>query len=191
MAKEKKSVAFSTRFTESMDKALEELSDVKMVTKHDIVRIALAEYLLDHKWLIDENVKYKKDKSKLRYDDFDLITVTSTNTDTSGKWIQGIIFDDNDTPINFVELVKIEVNIPLLKEKDKIPLLMEQLKNSSEEEKNQIEKQLMDLISSQFVEEYTLKYTEDGLKIKEDPKFQQYVERSVSEVIEEIRNPKK
>lgn len=191
MAKEKKSVTFSTRFTESMDKALEELSDVKMLTKHDIVRIALSEYLLDHKWLIDENVKYKKDKSKLRYDDFDLITVTSTNTDTSGKWVQGITFDDNDTPINFVELVKIEVNIPLLKEKDKIPLLMEQLKNSSEEEKNQIEKQLMDLISSQFVEEYTLKYTEDGLKIKEDPKFQQYVERSVSEVIEEIRNPKK
>jgi hypothetical protein len=191
MAKEKKSVAFSTRFTESMDKALEELSEVKMLTKHDIVRIALSEYLLDHKWLIDENVKYKKDKSKLRYDDFDLITVTSTNTDTSGKWIQGIIFDDNDIPINFVELVKIEVNIPLLKEKDKIPLLMEQLKNSSEEEKNQIEKQLMDLISSQFVEEYTLKYTEDGLNIKEDPKFQQYVERSVSEVIEEIRNPKK
>lgn len=191
MAKEKKSVAFSTRFTESMDKALEELSEVKMLTKHDIVRIALSEYLLDHKWLIDENVKYKKDKSKLRYDDFDLITVTSTNTDTSGKWIQGIIFDDNDIPINFVELVKIEVNIPLLKEKDKIPLLMEQLKNASEEEKNKIEKQLMDLISSQFVEEYTLKYTEDGLKIKEDPKFQQYVERSVSEVIEEIRNPKK
>ena len=191
MAKEKKSVAFSTRFTESMDKALEELSDVKMLTKHDIVRIALSEYLLDHKWLIDENVKYKKDKSKLRYDDFDLITVTSTNTDTSGKWVQGITFDDNDTPINFVELVKIEVNIPLLKEKDKIPLLMEQLKNSSEEEKNQIEKQLMDLISCQFVEEYTLKYTEDGLKIKDDPKFQQYVEKSVSEVIEEIRNPKK
>ena len=191
MAKEKKSVAFSTRFTESMDKALEELSEVKMLTKHDIVRIALSEYLLDHKWLIDENVKYKKDKSKLRYDDFDLITVTSTNTDTSGKWIQGIIFDDNDIPINFVELVKIEVNIPLLKEKDKIPLLMEQLKNSSEEEKNQIEKQLMDLISCQFVEEYTLKYTEDGLKIKDDPKFQQYVEKSVSEVIEGIRNPKK
>lgn len=191
MAKEKKSVAFSTRFTESMDKALEELSDVKMLTKHDIVRIALAEYLLDHKWLIDENVKYKRDKSKLRYDDFDLITVTSTNTDNSGKWVEGITFDDNDTPINFVKLVKIEVNIPLLKEKDKIPLLMEQLKNASEEEKNKIEKQLMDLISSQFVEEYTLKYTEDGLKIKEDPKFQQYVERSVSEVIEEIRNPKK
>lgn len=191
MAKEKKSVAFSTRFTESMDKALEELSDVKMLTKHDIVRIALSEYLLDHKWLIDENVKYKKDKSKLRYDDFDLITVTSTNTDTSGKWVQGITFDDNDIPINFVELVKIEVNIPLLKEKDKIPLLMEELKNASEEEKNKIEKQLMDLISSQFVEEYTLKYTEDGLKIKEDPKFQQYVERSVSAVIEEIRNPKK
>lgn len=93
--------------------------------------------------------------------------------------------------INFVKLVKIEVNISLLKEKDKISLLMEQLKNASEEEKNKIEKQLMDLISSQFVEEYTLRYTEDGLKIKEDPKFQQYVERSVSEVIEEIRNLKK
>lgn len=191
MAKEKKSVAFSTRFTESMDKALEELSDVKMLTKHDIVRIALSEYLLNHKWLIDKNIDYKKDKSKLRYDDFDLITVTSTNTENSGKWIEGITFDDNDDPINFISLVKIEVNIPLLKEKAKIPLLMEQLKNSSEEEKRQVEKQLMDLMACQFVEEYTLKYTEEGLKIKDDPRFQQYLERSVSEVIEEIRNPKK
>lgn len=32
MVKERKSVAFSTRFTESMDKTLEELSDVKMLT---------------------------------------------------------------------------------------------------------------------------------------------------------------
>ena len=191
MAREKKSIPFSTRFTESMDNAIEELSDVKMLTKHDIVRIALSEYLLNNKGLIDKNTEYKKDKSRLRYDDFDLITVTSTNTENSGKWVDGITFDDNDDPINFVNLVKIEVNIPLLKEKAKIPLLMEQLKNSSEEEKNQVEKQLMDLMACQFVEEYTLKYTEEGLKIKDDPKFQQYVDRSVSAVIEEIRNPKK
>ena len=191
MAKEKKTVSFSTRFTESMDKALEELSDVKMLTKHDIVRIALSEYILNHKWLIDKNIEYKKDKSKLRYDDFDLITVTSTNTDDSGKWIEGINFDDNDNPIDFVNLVKVEVNIPLLKEKAKIPLLMEQLKNSSDEEKKKIEKQLMDLVACQFVEEYTLRYTEDGLKIKDDPRFQQYVEKSILEIIEEIRNPKK
>lgn len=191
MAKEKKSIAFSTRFTESMDNALEALSDVKMLTKHDIVRIALSEYLLNHKCLIDKNIQYKKDKSKLRYDDFDLITVTSTNTENSGKWVQGIIFDDNDEPINFVSLVKIEVNIPLLKEKAKIPLLMEQLKSSSEEEKKRVEKQLMDLMACQFIEEYTFKYTEEGLKIKDDPKFQQYVDRSVSEIIEEVHNPKK
>lgn len=191
MGKEKKSVAFSTRFTESMDKALEELSDVKMLTKHDIVRIALSEYLFNNKCLIDKNVEYKKDKSRLKYDDYDLMTVTSTNTENSGKWVEGIIFDDNDDPINFISLVKIEVNIPLLKEKAKIPLLMEQLKNSSEEEKKLIEKQLMDLMACQFVEEYTLKYTEEGLKIKDDPKFQQYVMKSISEVIEEIRNPKK
>ena len=191
MAKEKKTVSFSTRFTESMDKALEELSNVKMITKHDIVRIALSEYILNHKWLIDKNIEYKKDKSKLRYDDFDLITVTSTNTDDSGKWIEGINFDDNDNPIDFVNLVKVEVNIPLLKEKAKIPLLMEQLKNSSDEEKKKIEKQLMDLVACQFVEEYTLRYTEDGLKIKDDPRFQQYVEKSILEIIEEIRNPKK
>lgn len=191
MAKEKKSIAFSTRFTESMDNALEALSDVKMLTKHDIVRIALSEYLLNHKCLIDKNIQYKKDKSKLRYDDFDLITVTSTNTENSGNWVQGIIFDDNDEPINFVSLVKIEVNIPLLKEKAKIPLLMEQLKSSSEEEKQRVEKQLMDLMACQFIEEYTFKYTEEGLKIKDDPKFQQYVDRSVSEIIEEVHNPKK
>jgi len=191
MAREKKSIPFSTRFTESMDKSLEELSDVKMLTKHDIVRIALSEYLLNNKWLIDKNIGYKKDKSRLRYDDFDLLSVTSTNTEDSGKWVDGITLDDNDAPINFVSLVKIEVNIPLLKEKAKIPLLMEQLKNSSEEEKKQVEKQLMDLMACQFVEEYTLKYTEEGLRIKDDPKFQQFVDRSISDVIEEIRDPKK
>ena len=191
MAREKKSIPFSTRFTESMDKSLEELSDVKMLTKHDIVRIALSEYLLNNKWLIDKNIGYKKDKSRLRYDDFDLLSVTSTNTEDSGKWVDGITLDDNDDPINFVSLVKIEVNIPLLKEKAKIPLLLEQLKNSSEEEKKQVEKQLMDLMACQFVEEYTLKYTEEGLRIKDDPKFQQFVDRSISDVIEEIRDPKK
>lgn len=191
MVKEKKSVAFSTRFTESMDKALEELSDVKMLTKHDIVRIALSEYLLNNKCLIDKNIEYKKDKSKTRYDDFDLITVTSMNTDNNGKWVAGIIFDDNDNPNMIIELVKIEVNIPLIKEKEKVPLLMEQLKGSSEEEKNQIEKQLMDLLACQFVEEYTLKYTEEGLKIKDDPKFQQFVYRMISDIIDDIRDNEK
>lgn len=191
MVKEKKSVAFSTRFTESMDKALEELSDVKMLTKHDIVRIAISEYLLNNKCLIDKNIEYKKDKSKIRYDDFDLITTSCTNTENNGTWIVGVNFDDNEAPDDFVELVKVEVNIPLIKEREKIPALINQLQNASDLEKKELQSKLMELMESQFLEEYTLKYTDAGLKIKDDPRFQQYVHEEISKIVKETRNIKK
>ena len=191
MAKEKKSVPFSTRWTEAMDSRLDELSDALMLTKHDIVRIAVSEYLVKYRELIDKNIEYKKDKSKTRYNDFDLITITTDNTDESGKWIEGINFDDNDTPVDFVKLVKIEVNVPLIKDRAKIPTLINQFNSATDEEKRLLEKHLMDLISTQIAEEYTLKYTADGVLIKDDPRFQQYVHKAVSDIIEEIRNPKK
>ena len=191
MAKENKSVQFSTRFTESMDTALEELSNVKMLTKHDIVRIALSEYLLNHKWLIDKNIEYKKDKTKIKYNDFDLITIDISNTDESGRWIEGINFDDNDVPVVFVNLVKIDVNVPLIKDRAKIPMMVENFNNATEEEKKLLKKNLMDLMSDQVVEEYTLKYTTDGVLISDDPRFQQFVYESVSKILNEIRNTKK
>lgn len=187
MVKERKSVAFSTRFTESMDNALEELSDTKMLTKHDLVRVALSEYLLQNKHLIDANKEYKANKSEIRYDDFDLVTVTSSSTGESGKWIQGIDFDENGDPVLFEDLVKIEVNIPLTEEKEKIPELLSMLKNASESEKQELQDRLMKLVSYKIVEEYTLRYTEKGLKIKNDPRFQLYVNRCINELIDKVK----
>lgn len=135
-----------------MDKALEELSDVKMLTKHDIVRIAISEYLLNYKALIDKNIEYKKDKSKIRYDDFELITTSCTNTENNGTWIVGINFNDNDDPTDFVELVKAEVNIPLLKEREKIPSLINQFQKVSDSEKKELQGKLLELMESQFLE---------------------------------------
>ena len=191
MAKEKKSIPFSTRLTESMDMSINELSDVMMLTKHDIVRIALSEYLLKNKYLIDKNIEYKKDE-KDEYDTFELTNINSTRTGDNGRWITGVIWDeDRKEPLDLVELVKIEVNIPIITEKEKIPVLIELLKNASEEEKMKIEEELMKIAGVEIVEEYTLKYTRDGLAIKNNPKFQQVLEKSVSEIIEEIRNSKK
>lgn len=187
MAKERKSVAFSTRFTESMDNALEELSDTKMLTKHDLVRVALSEYLLQNKHLIDANKEYKANKSEIRYDDFDLVTVTSSSTGDTGKWIQGIDFDEDGDPVLFEDLVKIEVNIPLTEEKEKIPELLSMLKNASESEKQELQDRLMKLVSYKVVEEYTLRYTEKGLKIKNDPRFQLYVNRCINELIDKVK----
>lgn len=187
MAKERKSVAFSTRFTESMDNALEELSDTKMLTKHDLVRVALSEYLLQNKHLIDANKEYKANRSEIRYDDFDLVTVTSSSTGDTGKWIQGIDFDENGDPVLFEDLVKIEVNIPLTEEKEKIPELLSMLKNASESEKQELQDRLMKLVSYKIVEEYTLRYTEKGLKIKNDPRFQLYVNRCINELIDKVK----
>lgn len=187
MAKERKSVAFSTRFTESMDNALEELSDTKMLTKHDLVRVALSEYLLQNKHLIDANKEYKANRSEIRYDDFDLVTVTSSSTGDTGKWIQGIDFDENGDPVLFEDLVKIEVNIPLTEEKEKIPELLSMLKNASDSEKQELQDRLMKLVSYKIVEEYTLRYTEKGLKIKNDPRFQLYVNRCINELIDKVK----
>lgn len=191
MVKEKKSVAFSTRFTESMDKALEELSDVKMLTKHDIVRIAISEYLLNSKCLIDKNIEYKKDKNKMRYDDFDLVTTSCRNSGNNDTWIVGVNFDNNEVPDDFIELVKVEVNIPLIREREKIPELVNQLQNTSDSEKKELESQLIKLIESKFLEEYTLKYTADGLKIKDDPRFQQYIHNEISRIVKEVRDIEK
>ena len=83
------------------------------------------------------------------------------------------------------------MNIPIITEKEKIPLLIDLLKNASEEEKKKIKEELMKIAGVQIVEEYTLKYTEEGLSIKNNPKFQQVLEKSISEIIEEIRNSKK
>lgn len=191
MAKEKKSIPFSTRLTESMDMSINELSDVMMLTKHDIMRIALSEYLLKNKHLIDKSIEYKKDE-KVKYDAFNLTNIGSSNTSHSGRWITGVIWDEErEEPVDVVELVKIEVNIPVIKEKEKIPALLGLLKNASEEEKKKIEEELMNIVGTQIVEEYTLKYTEDGVVIKDNPKFQQVLEKSISEIIEEVRNPKK
>jgi len=191
MAKEKKSIPFSTRLTESMDMSINELSDVMMLTKHDIVRIALSEYLLKNKHLIDKNIEYKKDE-KVKYDTFELTNINSTSTGDNGRWITGVIWDeDRKEPLDLVELVKIEVNIPIITEKEKIPLLIDLLKNASKEEKMKIEEELIKIAGVEIVEEYTLKYTRDGLAIKNNPKFQQVLEKSVSEIIEEIRNSKK
>lgn len=186
MAKEKKSIAFSTRLTESMDKALEELSDVKMLTKHDLVRVALSEYLLSNKYLIDSNKEYKDNKSS-RYDSFGLTTVKSSSTGESGKWIQGIDYDDNGEPEVMDDLVKIEVNIPLVEEKAKIPELLAMLKNASESEKKELQDKLMNLVSVDIVEEYTVRYTEKGIEFKDDPRFQLYLNKCINEIISDIK----
>lgn len=194
MSKEKKSVPFSTRWTETMDLRLEELSEVMMLTKQDIVRMALSEFLVKHRELIDSNIEYKEDPNNVRYKEFDLMKIDSSNVVDSGWWLNGIseCLEDG-SPISFDDLVKIEVNVPKVHDISKLPELLNELKTTAanDSQLESIKSQVSEMLRTQIYEEYTLKFTKYGLAVKGDPQFKIKLDDSINELLSELKNKNK
>lgn len=191
MSKDNKSVPFSTRWTGTMDSRLEELREVMMLTKQDIVRMAMSEFLVKHRDLIDSNIEYKEDPETIRYEDLKLIKIESSNALNSGWWISGIneYFEDG-TPVNIDDLVKIEVNVPKINDISTLPELLNELKisDSNDSQIELIKSKLDVMLQKQIYEEYILKFTKYGLEIKDDPKFRLFLENSIKELVDELKN---
>lgn len=194
MAKEKKSVPFSTRWTETMDLRLEELSDVMMLTKQDIVRMALSEFLVKHMELIDSNIQYKKDSNNISYEGFELMKIDSSNVVESGWWVNGIHeYLEDGSPTNFDDLVKIEVSMPKVHDINKLPELLNKLQTTTTDD-NQLESikfQINEMVKTQIYEEYTLKFTKYGLAVKCNPKFKTFLEDSIEELMDDLKKKNK
>lgn len=190
MGKERKSVPFSTRWTESMDLRLEEISEVMMLTKQDIVRMALSEFLVKHRELIDSNIEYKENPDNIRYEGFELMKIDSSNVVDSGWWVNGIHdYLEDGTITNFDDLVKIEVNMPNIRDISKLPELLNKLGTTTDDDSQleSIKSQINEMVRTQIYEEYTLKFTKYGLAVKEDPKFKKYLENSIQELIDDLK----
>lgn len=59
--REKKNITFSTRWTKTMDNAINDLSDVMMISKQDLVLITISEYLVGKNKIIDDYREYRND----------------------------------------------------------------------------------------------------------------------------------
>ena len=57
--REKKNITFSTRWTKTMDKAINDLSNVMMISKQDLVRIAISEFLVSKNNIIDDYREFR------------------------------------------------------------------------------------------------------------------------------------
>lgn len=59
--RENKNITFSTRWTKTMDNAINDLSDVMMISKQDLVLITISEYLVGKNKIIDDYREYRND----------------------------------------------------------------------------------------------------------------------------------
>lgn len=182
--REKKSINFSTRWTESMDNAINDLSEVMMITKQDLVRIALSEYLTKQNNIIEGYREYMQDRQNYIYDDYVLGTINSGKVDESDA-ILGLIKAEGGNEYESVdELVTIDIVIPLKSDPNEIDDLFEKLKNCNKEEEVNLRKKLRKLIKPTYNREVTLKYTDEGVMVEKDPRFKVLLEKSIKDLID-------
>lgn len=177
--REKKNINFSTRWTESMDNAINDLSEAMMITKQDLVRIALSEYLTKQNSIIKDYREYMQDRQNYIYDDYVL-----------GKFdgnyaIIGLIKAEDSNEYEVLdELVTINIVISLKSGQNEINDLFEKLKSCNKEEEVTLRKKLFKLINPTYNREVTLKYTDEGVKVEKDPRFKIILEKSIEELID-------
>lgn len=177
--REKKNINFSTRWTESMDNAINDLSEAMMITKQDLVRIALSEYLTKQNNIIKGYREYMQDRQNYIYDDYVLGKFDGSDA------IIGLIKAEYGNEYEVVdELVTINIAISLKSDPNEIDDLFEKLKNCNKEEEVNLRKKLSKLIKRTYNREVTLKYTDEGVMVEKDPRFKIILEKSIEELID-------
>lgn len=182
--REKKSINFSTRWTASMDDSINNLSEVMLITKQDLVRIALSEYIRKQDNIIKEYRDYRKNEGDYIYDSYHLGT-TNIGGINENDVIFGVIKVEESGEYEAVdELVAIDIRIPLKTDVNEIDYIFKKLKESNEEEEMELRRKLNKLMIPWYKKEITLKYTAEGIMVEDDPKFKVYLEKSIKELVD-------
>ena len=181
--REKKNITFSTRWTESMDNAINDLSDSMMISKQDLVRIAISEYLGAKNKVIQDYREYRNEIKFDLYEEYCLGKTGSAESGTEVDTIFGYISGESKDEEIIDFLVDIHISIPKRKNSSEINNILDQMKACKDEE---LRKKLIELINPQYEKEITLKYTSDGIKVKNDPKFKLCLEKSIEAISERI-----
>lgn len=184
--REKKNITFSTRWTKTMDDAINDLSDVMMISKQDLVRIAISEYLVSKNKIIDDYREYRKD---IKFDLYEQYCLGKSG-DIDGKnqvdTIFGYISGDNEEEEVVDFLVDIHIIIPKKKNMKEIDDILDKMKACKNDEIEELRKKFIEFVNLKYEKEVTLKYTSSGIKVKDDPKFKLCLEKSIEEISERI-----
>lgn len=181
--KEKKSITFSTRWTKTMDNAINDLSDIMMISKQDLVRIAISEYLVGKNKVIDDYREYRNDVKFDLYEQYCLGKSGNVESGNQVDTIFGYISGENKDEEIVDFLVDIHISIPKKKSIKEIDDILDKMNACKDEE---LRKKFIELVNPKYEKEITLKYTSNGIKVKDDPKFKLCLEKSIEEISERI-----
>lgn len=184
--REKKNITFSTRWTKTMDNAINDLSDVMMISKQDLVRIAISEYLVGKNKVIDDYREYRND---IKFDLYEQYCLGKSGDVESGNQVDtifGYISGDTEEEEIVDFLVDIHIIIPKKKSIKEIDDILYKMKACKEEEIEALRMKFIEMVNLKYEKEVTLKYTSNGIKVKDDPKFKLCLEKSIEEISERI-----
>ena len=184
--REKKNITFSTRWTKTMDNAINDLSNVMMISKQDLVRIAISEYLVSKNKIIDDYREYRNNIKSDLYEQYYLGKSGDIESGNQIDTIFGYISGDNEEEEIVDFLVDKYITRPKKKSMKEIDDILYKMKACKDEELSELRMKFIELANLKYEKEVTLKYTSEGIKVKDDPKFKLCLEKSIEEISERI-----
>lgn len=98
----------------------------------------------------------------------------------------GYISGDNEEEEIIDFLVDIHISIPKKNSIQEIDDILYKMKACNDEEIKEIRMRFIELANLKYEKEVTLKYTSDGIKVKDDPRFKLCLEKSIEQISERI-----
>ena len=148
-----------------------------MISKQDLVRIAISEYLVSKNKIIDDYIEYRNDIKSDLYEQYYLGKSGDVGGGNQIDTIFGYISGDNEEEQIIDFLVDIHITIPKEKSIKEIDDILYKMKACKDGELSELRMKFIELANLKYEKEVTLKYTSDGIKVKDDPKLKLCLEK--------------
>lgn len=147
---------------------------------------SISEYLVSKNKIIDDYREYRKDIKFDLYEQYCLGKSGKIEDGNQVDTILGYISGDNEEEEIIDFLVDIHISIPKKNSIQEIDDILYKMKACNDEEIKEIRMRFIELANLKYEKEVTLKYTSDGIKVKDDPRFKLCLEKSIEQILERI-----
>ena len=148
--------------------------------------MAIWEYLVGKNKIIDDYREYRNNIKFDLYEQYYLGKSGYVEGVNRVYTILGYISGDDEEEEIIDFLVDIHITIPKKKSIKEIDDILYKIKACKDEEIEDLRMKFIKLANLKYEKEVTLKYTSDGIKVKNDPKFKLCLEKSIEEISERI-----